>query len=276
MRSGIEKEYNVTTNFWDDYEQEVQEQAGGGIICMAKIDLVWKTFPGEVNQELTLFPAPPCNKNSPAAVKAADKKAQLAAKAFGDEHGAERDPSKGLCIRAYRDNAARRGQPVTWKGDRFFFQAGWTEAGKQVGKSVRDTGIIQLPWEGYIRIGFFDNPYHVSLGEDGKREKDLDGNFRFPQVAYIVEAFADENAAREAIGVASAPGASAAGSYTLSQTAQDARWTLATLEEVWHEEISEKLNVPAPLVEKARAQVMKDYTITEADIDYALGQFIPY
>ena len=140
----------------------------------------------------------------------------------------------------------------------------------------RDVGIAQLPWEGYIRIGFFDNPYHVSLGEErGKKEKDQDGNLRYPQVAYIVEAFADENAAREAIGVANTPDVNMAGGYTLSQTAQDARWTLATFEEVWHQEISKKLDVPDPLIEKARAGVRETYALTNADIDHALSQFNP-
>ena len=264
----------MTTNFWDDYEQEVREQSGGGIICMARIDLVWKTFPGEIDQELTLFSAPPCNKNSSAAVKAADKKARLAAKAFGDEHGALRDPSKGLCIRAYRDNAARRGQPVTWQGDRFFFEANWTDAGKEVGKSVKDASIVQLPWEGYVRIGFFDNPYHVSLGEDGKKETDQDGNPRFPQVAYIVEAFADEDAARVAINATGESGVSVAGSFTLSQQAQDAGWSAEEFKNVWPK-IYERLDVAKPLVEKARAQLKEDFTLTDADIDYAMDQYLP-
>jgi len=251
----------MTTNFWDDYEQEMKERAGGGIICEAMIDLVWKTFPKDIDQEKTIFSAPPCNKNSSAPVKAADKKARLAAKALGIEHGAERDPDKGFVIRAYRDNAVKRGEPVTWKGDRFFFEAGWTDAGIEVRKSIRDAGIAQVPWKGYVRIGFFDNPYHVSLGEAGMKESDQDGNPRYPQVAYIVEAFADENAAREAIGMA----------VDLPIGTDDAPegWDAETWKTVWSE-LYKAQEAGQTLVEIAAA-----FDVKPGEVAKALKQYIP-
>ena len=251
------------SDFWKEYEQEEQEAASGGIIGKMKIDLAWKTFPPGVDQELTFFPAPPCPRNASASVKEANTKAQLAAKALGGKDS--RDPSKGFYFRVYRDNAVSGGRAVTWQGDRFFFEASWTEAGKRVKQSLVDAGISQFPWEGYARIGFFDNPYHVKLGEAGMKKRDQNDNPAFPTVAYIIETFSSEEAARTAIGtVAVEEGVSVAG-----QSSAPEGWDADSWKSVWPELYAAKESG------KNVAQIAGDYSVKPGDVASALSQYIP-
>lgn len=253
------------SDFWKQYEQEEQETSSGGIIGKTLVDLVWKAFPSGVDQEETIFPAPPCPRNAPAKVKEANAKARSAAKALNVKHGETRDPSKGFYFRVYRDNAVSGGRPVTWQGDRFFFEASWTEAGKRVKQSLMDAGILEFPWEGYARIGFFDNPYHVKQGEAGMTKTDQNGNPAFPTVAYIVETFADEDAARTAIGtVAAEEGVNVAG-----QSSAPDGWDMDSWKSVWPELHTAKESG------KNVAQIASDYSVKPGDVASALSQYIP-
>jgi len=188
-------------SFWDSYDEAVEEESGGGgIVCQAVIETGYKVYVGGLDQVETFFPA-----------RANDKKDRRAAKVKADKLAADynaRASRWSVQIRAKRDTAVVRGQPATWQGDRFFVTNSWTEACKEVVvPSLKAAGIAQLPWEGWCRIGFKPDPYKVSLGKAGMTDTDQDGNPRFPQVAYIVEVFADETAARVAVGaVESQPG----------------------------------------------------------------------
>jgi len=187
------------SDYWDEYNRVASREGGsGGIVCKALIEFGYKVYVSGPTQEESWFAAP--GRDTPDANKV--RKRQLAAaKKLAAQYNAAKGPQWGIQIRAYRDTAVVRGQPATWQGDRFFNCDKWVSAYKEVlVPSLRESGVGVLPWEGWCRIGFKDNPYHVKLGKAGMTDRDQDDNPRFPQVAYIVEIFADETAARAAVG----------------------------------------------------------------------------
>lgn len=181
-------------DYWKEYEEtSAKESGGGGIVAKALIETGYKVYVSGTPQSETFF-----------AAAASDEKARKAAKATAKKLG---DPRWGIQIRAYLKGATTQGKPATWKGDRFFNTDGWTSACKEVVvPSLRDNGCAPLPWKGWVRIGFKPDPYKAAMGDDGKTDTDQEGNPRFPQVAYIVESFANE---AEAMAGVSAAGGSA-------------------------------------------------------------------
>jgi hypothetical protein len=181
-------------SFWDSYEKVTQEESGGGgIVALVRVDMGYKVYVAGVDQADTFF----------GVADAANRdQAKGDAQAFGRENGAPRGPQWGIQLRAYREDGLSRGQPVTWKADRFFNTDAWTSACKEVVvPSLRDNDIAP-PWEGWARIGFKPDPYKVAMGESGMTDQDQEGNPRYPQVAYVVETFANQEAAYGGVDVA--------------------------------------------------------------------------
>lgn len=174
-------------SYWDSYEKAAQEESGGGgIVANVRVDIGYKVYVAGVDQADTFFGV--ANPQERDAAKAE-------AQAFGRENGAPRGPQWGIQLRAYREDALSRGQPVTWKADRFFNADAWTSACKEVVVDSLKENDIAPPWEGWARIGFKPDPYKVAQGEAGMTDEDQEGNPRYPQVAYIVETFANQEAA---------------------------------------------------------------------------------
>ena len=174
-------------SFWDSYEKVTQEESGGGgIVALTRVDIGYKVYVGGVDQADTFFAV-----GSPEDRNAAKADAQT----FGRGNGAPRGPQWGIQICARREDALSRGKPATWQADRHFNTDAWTSACKEVViPSLKDNEIAP-PWEGWARIGFKPDPYKVAMGEAGKTDNDQEGNPRYPQVAYVIETFPNQEAA---------------------------------------------------------------------------------
>lgn len=178
------------SGFWNDYEKAVQEEGGsGGIVCQGSIETGYKVYVAGLEQEDTFFPAEPGDEKAKTKAKA---KAKAKADKLAEDHGVDRGGRWGIQIRAFVDDAFSRGQPATWKTDRFFNTDSWTSACKEVVVTSLKQHGISLPWEGWFRIGFKPDPHFEAMGEDGKTDEDQSGKSRFPQVAYVTEVFANE------------------------------------------------------------------------------------
>src|SRR3990167_1643659 len=203
------------SNFWDEFEKEVAAESGGGIVAECIVEIGYKVYVGAAqgvtDQGKTWF----ARRNLPAEKERAYKAAMTFAKTFGLSKA-----SNDIQITALRDGALSRGAPVTWKDDRRFNTAVFTDAAKSVvTPSIKACGIGALPWRGWARIGFVDDPYATAKGEAGMTDVDQQGNKRFPTVAYLVkvygskaEAYADANA-----------GGNGGGASAASATAPDGR-----------------------------------------------------
>jgi hypothetical protein len=242
------------SDFWSQYEKSVEsESGGGGIICRAKIETVYKGFVPGLDQG-DAYRAVGVNATDNEKNKA---KAELTAL------GADR-AQYGVQIRAYRDSAVSRGKPVTWTTDRFFFQASWNSACKDVVvPSIRDSGIASLPYEGWVRIGFKPNPFNVAQGEAGKTDKDQEGNPRFPQVAYVTEVFANEDAARAAIG------GEASEAQTSTSGNAPAGWGVAEWQNIWPVIHGQKQDGKTP------KEIADYFGVTVPDVTKALAEYVP-
>lgn len=242
-------------NFWEQYEKDAASEGGsGGIIATVEIQTVYKGFVEGLDQAAA-FRAVPVG---------AIKEVKAAAKAAILELGADR-AQYGVQIRAYRDNAVSSGKAVTWKADRFFFQASWNDACKNVVvPSLKENGIVNLPFKGWVRIGFKPNPFNVAQGDAGKTDVDKDDNPRFPQVAYVVEVFRDADAARAAIGGEASEDTPAGN----TGNAPDG-WELATWQAVWPELAEAKDGG------QSNKQIADDYDVPVKFVVKALADYIP-
>ena len=257
------------SDFWKEYEQATeQEGGGGGIVTKALIETGYKVYVSGLDQADTFFPAAP---GDDAARKAAKSKAQALGKA-----------NWGIQIKAYRDTAVVRGRAATWQADRHFNTDSWTSAAKEVVvPSLRQAGIV-LPWEGWCRIGFQPDPFKLEKGEVGMTDQDQDGNPRYPQVAYVTEVFADEEAARAAVSTPATADTSTIpflpGDEKLSKKALEKKWTL----ESW-QGMSDEINVayaeaikasdrPAPIARKEALQSVADhYDAAPSDVELLIN-----
>lgn len=244
-------------NFWDQYEKDAASEGGsGGIIAMTvEVETVYKGFVAGLDQAEAYRTIP----------VGASKKIKAAAKAAILELGADR-AQYGVQIRVHRDNAVSGGKPVTWQADRFFFQASWNDACKSVVvPSLKDAGIVALPFKGCARIGFKPNPFNVAQGDAGKTDADQEGNPRFPQVAYIIEVFKDADAARAAIGGEASEDTTPT---TNSGNAPDG-WELETWKTVWPELAAAKDSG------QTNKQIADDYDVPVKFVVQALAAHIP-
>lgn len=187
--------------WWNEALEVAAAESSSGIIGKARVEFGYKVYVSGAPQAETFFPAG-------AGKSDVDKRAQAlaSAKAYAQKAGQPQKPRWSLQIRVYRNAAASGGEPVTWKDDRFFVVNTFTDAFRVVVKSLQDAGIPSLPWEGWARIGFVNDPYYERQGEAGMVDQDADGSPRFPQVAVIREVFPNEEAARATVlGVAGGP-----------------------------------------------------------------------
>jgi len=245
------------SNFWEQYEKDAESESGGsgGIICQADIETIYKGFVSGLDQA-DAYRAVPVG-----ASKDVRKKASAEVLALGAEQA-----EYGIQIRARRENAVSRGKPVTWNADRFFFQASWNSACKDVVvPSLKATGIVNLPFSGWARIGFKPNPFNVAQGDAGKTDADQDGNPRYPQVAYITEVFKNADAARAAIG-----GEASEASETASgnSDAPDG-WELAAWKGIWSELAAAKDGG------QTTKSIADDYGVPVKFVVAALKDYIP-
>lgn len=181
----------MTNNDWwnEALETAQAESAGGrGIVGKARVEFGYKVYVSGAKQEETFFPAP-AEKTRAEERSRALAKAQELLRKFGN---IGKRPAWSLQIRVYRESAVARGEPVSWKDDRFFVTPTYASAFNTVVESLRNAGITALPWEGWARINFVNDPYAEAQGAAGMTDRDADGNPRFPQVAVIAEVYPDE------------------------------------------------------------------------------------
>jgi len=196
-------------NYWDEFDATDQEESGfvGGHIAFCTISTGYSIYTS----------ASPANRFFPAKTgeKFAKQRGRAKAKASAAAEGDRVNWS--VCIRAHKDRAYRRGEKVTtWNNDQFYVTPTYQDSWKQVVKPSLVEAGLRLPFEGWCRIGVKDDPYRAAQGEEGKTREvtftDRDSGaevteMRFPVVEYVMEVFADEAAAMEAVGEQSSSGA---------------------------------------------------------------------
>lgn len=183
-------------DFWDVFEkEEAAEAGGGGIVAKVHVEVGYKVY-ASVPPTESFFAYDPRDKNS-------KEKASVAAKAFATLHGAR--SAWGVQLRAEVEEAYSGGRVATWQADRCFNTDGYTDAYKGVVRPSLKANGLTIPWVGWARLGFKDDPYRVKQGEDGKTDTDQEGNPRFPLVAYVTEVFANKEAAMATIATVDEP-----------------------------------------------------------------------
>jgi len=239
---------STAQDYWKEFEETSAKESGGGIVAKARIETGYKVYAAGVAQEDTFFAAPAGDKY---------EKAQNIAKSAARKLG---DPKWGIQIRVYLKGATSRGQPATWKGDRFFNVGDWTPACKEVVvPSLHANSCIPLPWEGWVRIGFKPDPHFVTLGDAGKTKKDQDGNLKFPQIAYVVESFASQ--AEAMAGVSAAGSADSTLDFPDGWDEETWRTAVVAMAEMKDSgtslpEIAAAYGVPVPIVVKALSELV--------------------
>lgn len=191
------------SDYFDELDQAVAEESssGGGILALTRVDVGFKIYATNTqlsenspagktpySQAMTFFPTGPD--------KASREKALEAAKSFAVQVGAK--PPRGLSVQmiCIREGALSKGEPVTWKDDRNFIEALWTNAktgemsdGAAVVKpSLKEIG-LPLPWEKWAQVVFKPSP-------SNRQDTDKDGKPRTALVAYPVRVFASEAEAK--------------------------------------------------------------------------------
>lgn len=261
------------SDFWSDYEQaDREESGGGGVVGQATIMTGYKVYASGLTQEETFHEAP-------AGDKAARAEAKAAAVAQAADYGAGQ-ARWSVCIMVPRESAVRvidgEWKGVTWQDDRWFVTNTWTQACKEVVvPSLKEAGIATLPATVWARIGFKNDPYKEAQGKAGMTDEDQDGNARFPQVAYVVEAFESKEAAQKAISADSMP---ASGRADKSYPALPKDWEGALPSEketvdAWLSEmaeIAEEYTGPMPKIRKAleanAEELMERHACTPEDV----------
>lgn len=167
-----------------------------GVIAKADIRFGYKVYVPGAPQGETFFPVPMERTHD---AERERSKALAQAREYLRRAGrVGKRPVLALQIRLDRDTAVARGQPVTWRSDRYFVVPVYAAAFPDVVASIQGAGIPALPWEGWARVQFVNDPYAEAQGAAGMTDRDPDGNPRFPQIAVIAEVFPDEVAARAA------------------------------------------------------------------------------
>lgn len=135
----------------------------------------------------------------------------------------------------------------------------------------------------YGKVEYKANPFFVKQGEAGKKETDQNGNPRFPSIRVPVEKFANEAAARAAVGGGNASGGSAVTNSEWSDTARknypDIKILTALGGEIatWYTKImggepfagdAENFPLPSPLTPpNVKKQLAAAYDVETADLD---------
>lgn len=204
----------MTQDFWDLFEQGLQEEtgSGGGIIGKGRVDVVFKVYAKGFAQEDTFFICENVTKEARDAARAKALK-------FCEEYGLEGDPRYGIQITLYREHSFTRGQPVTWQKDRYFNVDGWTSAAKEVVVPHLKEAGVTVPFEGWMRVSFAPDPYKKEQLEkylkqtgktleeldnyekqaNGMTDTDVNGNPRLPLVAFVAKVYENEAEAMKAV-----------------------------------------------------------------------------
>lgn len=106
-------------------------------------------------------------------------------------------PNFGLKITIRKDVL---GKDEPYKDDLKEFVPDWQEDSFGLVCDAMEQGNLLVHEEFFGRVEYKANPYFVKQGEAGKKDKDQNGNPRYPSVRVPVERFADEAAARAAVG----------------------------------------------------------------------------
>lgn len=288
-------------SFWNKYSDSIAQATAGGsrYVGKVRIEFGYKVYTGDVEQRETWFPV------RDGTDKEQRKQALALTNVLRERLGYTGNQNRaqyGIQITRFRDATVRMGEsgiePVGWKDDlrenvdafRSVQQArngvvtlfnrdtkekarvsvddvpGGRLSFDIVGDSLDGSKVDVLPWEGYATLAWTDDPEAVYFGDGGKWEKDQDGNPKFPQVAYLTETFADEAAARAALGT---PAETASvGGVTVVVPNED--WDAESWKSVWPELFKAKEDG------KNLAQIAKEYNVTPADVKRAIDAYIPY
>jgi len=180
--------------YWDDFDKADKEESGGsgGIVGNVTIEPGFKVYASGASNEESFFPVAALGKNDRLAAK---RKAE----AYAQDMGAS-GAKWAVQIRVAKEGGFSGGKVATWNEDRFFVTDTWTDAFKKVVRPALVALGIDLPFNGWARIGFKNDPFREAQGEAGKTDEDADGNPRFPLVAYPTELFASQAEALTAVG----------------------------------------------------------------------------
>jgi len=190
-------------SYWDEFDKADKEESGGsgGIVGNLTIEPGYKVYASGASNAESFFPVAALGKNERTAAK---RKAE----AYAQEMGAN-GAKWAVQIRVAKEGGFSGGKAATWNEDRFFVTDTWTDAFKKVVRPALVALGMDLPFKGWGRVGFKNDPFREAQGEAGKTDEDADGNPRFPLVAYPTELFASQAEALTAVGDTDAPAAPA-------------------------------------------------------------------
>lgn len=278
---------NTQHDYWKDAYDGAAEEGGLGTYGLAEASLGYFVYAGGFrgNDRIEKCFFQPQKYGDEAARAAARSKANAFAAANPDAKGV---PEVRWChaLHLFRESCIRGdGTSVSeptdrgegWSSDQFDPVPLWTLRSESPSSSkVRLEAMnqfgIQPGVQFYGRFAKQNDPYKVHMGIQD--DEDQSGNPRYKQFWNVAEIYESKEAMLAVVGAAGMSSVSVAGSYTLSQEALDAGWSMEEFKKMWPT-IHERLNVPKPLAESTRAKVMKEYSLTEADVDLALSQYIP-
>jgi len=271
----MEDQNQAVQSFLDDLYST--DAGPGGVITRVTIETGYKAysvgFTGN-DQFKTWFAMKPVSKGQdPTPEQQAVKDTVKAFAATNpDSRGAAAGYGYGIMVRSYLDGAVLgNGKQVGWKSDQLDFVEKWTDACKNIlVPSLQSTGIVSElvktgSWTGFVRLGWKDDPHFVAQGEAGKKKVGKDGKTpEYAQVLYISERFANESAAREAIGLVDDDA-----STTATDPNVPTGYTAESWKSVWPALYEAKQNGQTP------AQIAADYSATVPQVVNALATYVP-
>lgn len=195
-------------------------------------------------------------------------------KARLQEVGCNNSPVFGIKITVFKEVFGRD----PFKADLQEFIPEWQADTIDMISDALDTLGISIGKSFFGRFQYKSNPFHVKKGDTGKTETDKDGKACFPSIRLPVEKFANEAAARAAVGGSSA-NSDSKWSDTARATFQDNMKSLEdSIQEIanWYRgvfkgEAMQGYPLPSPLTPvTVKKQIANAYGIETSDIDIAI------
>lgn len=190
---------------------------GTGIIAQVTVEFGWWRYIEGVDYWSSFVPAMSPDDMEPAKQRCID---------LLRLNKSEDWPNFGLRVTVHKEEILT-GDKKSYEGDLVKFTDEYKkDAYGIVYQSLSDT-LCPVNAKFWGRVKQKNDPYFVKQGEDGKTEKDQNGNPVYPRVRYIAEAFSNR---AEALAAAGDSSSTSTVLTALSTTAKTANWTLESLQ----------------------------------------------
>ncbi len=214
---------STAQSFIDQMNKAGKEASSGGagIVAQATVEFGWHRYVEGVDFHAPFTPVKDPDDMLDAKQRCVD---------FLRENGSQDWPTFGVRTTVHKEEILT-GEKRSYAGDLREFVASFQEGAYEiVMQSLADTE-CPVGSKFWGRVKSKNDPYAVEKGEDGKTDKDQNGNPAYPRIRYIAEAFSNR---AEALAVTGADDIASphelASALVLSATATIAKWTLDSLQ----------------------------------------------